>query len=188
MIIIPGFIIAWLTFPGVIVHEAAHMFFCRQFGVAILDVKFFRFATSGPAGYVIHEKTQDFKANFFISVGPFLINSLLCVIFCMPAYLPISIFKVDDPSAIFFAWLGISIGMHAFPSTQDARGLLASAKEKLKNGNAMLYLCYPLVWIIYVGNMLSIVWFDAIYAGCLGFGIPALLIRLIFGPAQWSVS
>lgn len=40
--IIPGFLISIATFPGVIVHEAAHQLFCRLTKVAVLDVCYFR--------------------------------------------------------------------------------------------------------------------------------------------------
>ena len=49
MIPIPGLLIALATFPGVIVHEAAHMLFCRLRGVAIFKVCFFR--VGNPAGH-----------------------------------------------------------------------------------------------------------------------------------------
>lgn len=178
--IIPGFLIAWLTFPGVIVHEAAHMLFCRFYGIYIHDVKFFRFATKGPAGYVIHEPTDNFTANFFITVGPFLLNTALCLLFCLPALLPIHYFETDDPFAIFFGWLGISIGMHAFPSTQDARNLWAAAQKQLKSGKYWTLPFFPLVVIIYVGNILSIFWFDALYAAGVGFFLPEYLFKAVF--------
>ena len=54
MIIIPGWLIALVTFPGVIVHEAAHFLFCRLRRVAVFDVCYLRFGN--PAGYVIHSK------------------------------------------------------------------------------------------------------------------------------------
>ena len=53
MFIIPGVLVSAVTFPGVVVHEAAHMLFCRIRGVAVLDVCFFRFGN--PAGYVVHD-------------------------------------------------------------------------------------------------------------------------------------
>ena len=67
MFFLPGFLISILTFPGVIVHEAAHAFFCRKFEAPILEVKYFRFGN--PAGYVIHGDPENFKGqliNFFL--------------------------------------------------------------------------------------------------------------------------
>ena len=123
--IIPGELIALLTFPGVIIHEAAHMLFCKWGRVAVLDVCFFRFGN--PAGYVIHEEPRNFHTAFLISVGPFIVNSLLCILLCFPAFVPVRIFDRADPISYFLLWLGLSIGMHAFPSTQDAKVLWQQA-------------------------------------------------------------
>ena len=131
---IPGFLVAIATFPGVIVHEAAHLFFCKLRKVAVFQVCFFRFGN--PAGFVVHEQVDDFTTSFLVSVGPFIINSALCIVFCFPAFLPVRVFGVPDPVSYFWLWLGVSIGMHAFPSTQDARVLWRSAKEAAGTGNA----------------------------------------------------
>ena len=40
--IIPGPIIALLTFPGVIVHEFAHKLFCDIFNVPVYYVNYFK--------------------------------------------------------------------------------------------------------------------------------------------------
>jgi hypothetical protein len=50
-------------------------------------------------------------------MGPFFINSILCVLFCTAAFLPVWVLNISDPFGYFFAWLGLSMGMNAFPST-----------------------------------------------------------------------
>ena len=40
--IIPGFVISIITFPGVIVHELAHQLFCRWCKVPVYEVKYFQ--------------------------------------------------------------------------------------------------------------------------------------------------
>jgi len=173
MIIIPGFIISIATFPGVIVHEAAHMLFCKLRGVAVLDVCFFR--TGNPAGYVMHEEVNDFTSAFLISIGPFFLNSLLCVVICFPAYMPMQVFNVQRPLSYFLMWLGVSIGMHAFPSNQDATNLLEHAKEAAKSLNPLAIISFPLVVVIFIGNILSVIWADLLYGLALGIGLPSLL-------------
>jgi len=163
MFFIPGFLIAVATFPGVIIHEAAHLFFCKRFGLRVYDVCFFRLGN--PAGYVVHEQTQDFRILFFVSMGPFFINTLLCVVFCTAAFLPVRVLKVDDVLAYFFYWLGLSIGMHAFPSTADLSNLWAVAPDRAKKGNLLAILSLPLAAILYVLNFARFFWAD------LGFGI-----------------
>src|SRR5215813_14206346 len=163
MFFIPGPIIALLTFPGVIVHEAGHLFFCRLFKLKVFDVCFFRFGN--PAGYVIHQEITDFTAQFFVSMGPFFANTLLCVLFCSAAFLPVWELKVFDPPAYFFYWLGLSIGMHAFPSTTDLSHLWEAAPERARKGNLLAILSLPLAGILVVLNYARVVWAD------LGYGI-----------------
>ena len=176
---IPGFIIAWLTFPGVIVHEAAHMLFCKLYGLSVIDVCFFRFATTGPSGYVIHEPTKRFWPSFFIGCGPFLINSILCFIICFSIFLPMRFFNVSHWWYMVMGWLGISIGMHAFPSNQDAKTLWHLAVEHIKQGHYLSVLVFPIVILVYAGNLLSIVWADLFYAVGIGLGLPELIMRWV---------
>jgi hypothetical protein len=60
---------------------------------------------------------------FLLAVGPFLLNSLLCLAFCFPAHVPARIFDHVNVLPMVQMWLGVSIGMHAFPSTQDLQNL-----------------------------------------------------------------
>jgi hypothetical protein len=174
-VIIPGWLISILTFPGVIVHEAAHMLFCRLRGVAVLDVCFFR--VGNPAGYVLHERTESFTTSFLVCVGPFIVNSLLCIVFCFPAFVPVRVFDHWDPLSVFQIWLGVSIGMHAFPSNQDAQVLWHDARRAASSLNPLALLSFPLVIVIYVANILSIIWFDAIYGIAIGLGLPELVLK-----------
>jgi hypothetical protein len=175
VIIIPGFLIALVTFPGVIVHEAAHLFFCKLRRVAVFDVCYFRIGN--PSGYVVHEIPDSFTSSFLIAVGPFLINSCLCVLFCFPALVPVRIFGKEDFICYFLIWLGISIGMHAFPSTQDAKVLWGQAKKAASQFNLLAILSLPLVWLIYLANLLRILWLDYLYGFALGFLLPEMIIN-----------
>jgi hypothetical protein len=175
MIIIPGFLIALVTFPGVIVHEAAHLFFCKLRRVAVFDVCYFRIGN--PSGYVIHEVPDSFTSSFLIAVGPFIINSFLCVLFCLPALVPVRMFNQPDPLCYFLIWLGISIGMHAFPSTQDAKVLWQQAKKAAAKFNPLALLSFPLVILIYIANLLRILWADYLYGFAIGFVIPEMILN-----------
>ncbi len=177
MIIIPGFLIALVTFPGVIVHEAAHLFFCKLRRVAVFDVCYFRIGN--PSGYVIHEAPDSFTSSFLISVGPFIINSVLCVLFCFPALVPVRMFQQEDPLCYFLIWLGISIGMHAFPSTQDASVLWRQAKKSAANFNPLAVLSFPLVILIYIANIGRVLWADTLYGIAIGFVIPEMILNRV---------
>lgn len=172
MFFIPGQLIAWATFPGVIVHEFAHMLFCKIRGVAVLEVCYFRF--DDPAGYVIHEQTTNFYSSFLIATGPFLVNSLLCFLICFPAYIPVSYFDIEHPLSYFLMWLGVSIGMHAIPSTQDASNMWEDAKAHVKSLNLLAILTFPLVVVIYIFNVLRVIWADLAYGIMIGVGLPSL--------------
>lgn len=177
MFFIPGPVIAGLTFPGVIVHETGHLFFCRLFRLAVYDVCFFRFGN--PAGYVIHERTDNFTASFFVSMGPFFVNTLLCMVFCTAAFLPVWELKVQDPLAYFFYWLGLSIGMHAFPSKEDLSNIWELAPERAKHGNLLAVLSLPLIGILYVLNYARIIWADLGYGIAVGILGPIALFRAL---------
>jgi hypothetical protein len=75
MFFIPGIAITMLTFPGVIVHELAHQLFCRLFKIPVFEVVYFQM--KNPAGYVLHETPQSKWQTMMISVGPFVLNTLL---------------------------------------------------------------------------------------------------------------
>ncbi len=175
MIPIPGILIAIVSFPGVIVHEAAHLIFCKLRKVAVFDVCYFR--VGNPAGYVIHEPVSDFTTSLLITMGPFIVNSLLCILFCFPAFFPMRVFGRQDFLSYFWMWLGISIGMHAFPSTQDATNLWNQAKAEVAKKNPIAVVGFPLVVLIFIGNILSFFWLDVAYGVALGWGLPALIFK-----------
>lgn len=177
MFFIPGELIAICTFPGVIVHETAHLFFCKLFRLQVFDVSFFR--VGNPAGYVIHENTDRFTALFFVSMGPFFVNTLLCIVFCMAAFLPVWELQVMDPLAYFFYWLGLSIGMQAFPSRDDLSHLVDVAPALAKQGNLLAIVSLPLVGILYLLNIARVVWADLGYGILVGILGPIAIFRAV---------
>ncbi len=176
MVIIPGFLIAWLTFPGVIIHEAAHLLFCKQRKVAVFDVKFFQFSNK-VSGYVLHENVDDFTTSFLICLGPFFVNTILCMLICFPVFLPYRMFGIVDPLSWILLWLGVSIGMHAFPSNQDASNLLEHAKSEAKKKNPLAIVSFPLVGLIFVANVLRVFWLDYAYGLFIGLFLPEYVFK-----------
>lgn len=175
---IPGWLVAIATFPGVIVHEAAHMLFCRLRGVAVFEVCFFR--VGNPVGYVLHEDPKDFNTSFLITIGPFIVNTSLCLLICLPAFGPIYLYEVSDPLSYVMIWLGVSIGAHAFPSTGDANILWAQARAAAKTLHPLAIASFPLVVLMYVAHVLSFFWFDVIYGVGVGVGLPMWIIKNFF--------
>jgi len=169
MIIIPGFVISTLTFPGVILHEMAHKFFCDYYGVAVFKVEYFRI--SSKAGHVIHEPIFDPDHNAAIGLAPLVVNSIACMVLLTP-YVFIWSFGTSFMWQVgfwdmFLIWVGISCGLSALPSKADLKHVskdisavyaFASVTAKgfnfLESLGAMLWMflltgfCYCLVSII----------------------------------------
>lgn len=173
---IPGIAISIATFPGVIVHELAHQLFCRWFKIPVFEVCYFR--VQNPVGYVLHEAAPKTYQTVFISVGPFIINTLICLILGLSASLQ---FKFDSANILDYLlmYLAISVGMHAFPSTGDATSLWNAVMKSQESSWFSKAIVAPIVGFIYLGALGSFFWLDAIYALAVSMGLPYLIIKLI---------
>lgn len=162
MIFIPGGFASFLTFPGVISHEWAHKKFCNWMSVKVHKVVYFRFTFWGDntAGYVVHDEPVTFRQTFFISAGPLILNSILCLLFSYFAFQN----GFHSVKGLFLFWLAFSVGSHAFPSNQDAKNILEKGKAFLKRGSFIYILTYPFYLIIWIANKLRFFWFDFIYS------------------------
>ena len=67
-------------------------------------------------------------------------------------------------------WLGISIGMHAFPSNDDMKNFVQEVKDTKQRG-ILLVVAKIFASLLKLANVLRVIWFDAIYA----FGISMIL-------------
>jgi hypothetical protein len=176
MFFIPGILISIVTFPGVIVHELAHQLFCRWFKVPVFEVCYFR--TKRPVGYVIHEPANEAYKSVFISVGPFIINTVVCFIIGFSAALQ---FKFDSANLLDYVlmYLAISIGAHAFPSTGDAQSLWKTVVKSETSSWLSKVIVTPIVGFIYAGALGSMFWLDLIYAGAVALGLPYIIIKFL---------
>ncbi len=172
--IVPGWIISLVTFPGVIVHELAHQFFCRRMRVAVYDVRYFRLGN--PAGYVTHESARTNLQNFMISIGPFFLNSILGFCIAFPSATAVLLFNSDKVLDVVNVLLGISIAMHAFPSQGDGAGIMKRLKRR-DTPILQKILMTPCVWLIYLGSIGSMLWLDVVYGGVVCLLLPMLVIR-----------
>ncbi|HEY3331934.1 MAG TPA: metalloprotease family protein [Capsulimonadaceae bacterium] len=173
---IPGILITLITFPGVIVHEIAHQLFCRLMRVAVFDVCYFR--VGNPAGYVIHETPRTNLQHLVIGIGPFLVNSIAGALIAFPSAMAVIKFDAGGPLDYVLVWLGVSIAMHAFPSTGDASSIWSG----LKDHNAPIWLkivVAPVVALIYIGAIGSIFWLDLIYGIAVAMAGPMILAKLL---------
>lgn len=173
---IPGAVVTAVTFPGVVVHEFAHQLFCRLFRVAVFEVKYFQFGN--PAGYVLHEPVRNPVHQLFIGIGPFIVNTILAALIAFPAALPI---KFGEATFVDYllVYLGVCVGMHAFPSTGDAKTMWNSL---MKGEDTPLWLkavTLPVVGIIYLGALGSFFWLDLFYGAAVALGFPAVLMQAL---------
>jgi len=176
MFFIPGFLIAIVTFPGVIVHEVAHQLFCRLCKVAVLDVCYFRF--ENPCGYVVHEIPESGYKSILIGVGPFFVNTIIGIMIALPAAIPVLNFSSGNILDYFLIWLGVSIAMHSFPSTGDAKSIWKSVWSR-ETSIFTKILATPIVGLIYLCAAGSVVWLDVLYGAGVTLAIPNLLIRIL---------
>jgi hypothetical protein len=175
---IPGILITLVTFPGVIVHELAHQLFCRLYKIPVFKVVYFQ--AQNPAGYVLHEAPDNKFQSVMISIGPFFLNTFLGALIALPASLPVLHFGHSaSPLDILLIYLGVSIAMHAFPSTGDAAAIWKSIHEE---GTPLWVkiVAYPVVGLIYLGALGSFFWLDLVYGIGVVMGVPWLLINLLY--------
>jgi len=109
-------------------------------------------------------------------VGPFLVNTILGALIALPAALPV--FTLNNANFLHYVliWLGVSIAMHAFPSTGDAREIWNEIRKKDTQPIIKL-IGYPLTGLIYLGSLGSMIWLDLIYGIAVAVAIPNLIIH-----------
>ena len=172
-----GIILTALTFPGAMVREAAHLMFVRMFTLAIFDVRFLELAP--PFGHVQHEPSNHFGVAACETLGPFFINSALCVLFCWSVFLPVWELQIFDPLAYLFYWLGLSMGVHALPGSADIKHLWKLTPAAARRGNVVALLLFPAIGILRVVEVARVFWPGVVYSVALGIFVPLALVRLV---------
>jgi hypothetical protein len=79
---------------------------------------------------------------------------------------------------MFLAWFGISIGMHAFPSTQDLKNVWQLTPEAARHGHPLAILSYPLVGLLYLANFGRFFWLDYFWGVAVGMLAPLAILQL----------
>ncbi len=111
-----GQVVMWdniLFFPGVIVHELAHILACLVTGTKVTGIKLWGLKEA----YVKHEEPGPLPM-LIIAVAPFLFNTLLAV---STLYLGHMFLKSHQSFEIVLVayWFSASLAYHAFPSLDD---------------------------------------------------------------------
>jgi hypothetical protein len=172
-----GQVITLLTFPGVMVHELAHMVCCLVTGTRVLKVRLFRLGN--PAGYVMHEHPSGAWKTILIGTGPFFVNTLAGFLIAVSASL-LRDGGTTTAVAVHVAliWLAVSVAMHSFPSVGDARGIWGTVRDRTCPIMVKMA-AIPIAGFIYLGALGSMFWLDLVYAVGVTIGVPAALgVRL----------
>lgn len=177
MFFIPGWLVSIITFPGVIVHELGHKLFADFAALPVYEVKYFQF--KNPAGYVAHGETNDLKKSFIVTTGPFLLNSVLCFLICFSAGISYYWLKIEQTEFLSLAilWLGVSIGMHAFPSNHDLENFTNLVHINYSERKILQMFSKVFAFTFITANTLRIFWIDVLYAFLIGFLLPYGLIK-----------
>lgn len=178
---IPGLVISMVTFPGVIVHELAHQICCRLCRIPVYEVKYFQ--AKNPCGYVVHEATDNPWKNMITAMGPFLVNTILGILVTLPsATVVYGIGDLDNAASgpmlllnLFLYWMGVSIMMHAFPSTGDAKAMVQGILKNSEVNILAKIVAAPFIGLIYIGAVGSFFWLDLIYAVAMSMLLPNLV-------------
>lgn len=155
-------LLSYLAFPGVIVHEFGHQLFCHLTGTKVREVCYLRIGF--PAGYVVHDWPTNPWKHLLIASGPFFVNTAAGFL------LGLAVLQVGDWAAFagtirgLLLWLGVSVALHAFPSLDDATGLLSAVWERPAGFLARLV-------VSILGGLMVVGAFGAFFLVDLGYGL-----------------
>jgi hypothetical protein len=148
-----GLIVGAITFPGIYLHNWSRKFFAERVDVPVEEAQY--------------------KDMFLITIAPLIINTIAALLMFVLGNL------IDyEYFYLFFNWLGISFGMHAFPNNVDAKHIWNKSQNVWRE-NPVALIGFPFVITVFVANLLSIVWFDLIYALILHYVTDDLMIHVI---------
>jgi hypothetical protein len=166
--IVVGYVIWIVTFPGRIMRTISYRLFMDLTKIQVFEVDYFK-------GTLTHSVIPRVRTALLIACAPLLVNTILCAILMFPVALPALIGADLPPALMVLGWLGLSLGMNAFPDRRFSSYLLelgALAEQRQSAGVLGRVLC----GLFGVANFLRRLWFDLIYALVVGLTIP-LLVR-----------
>lgn len=134
----PSYIIAYITFPGIIFHEFSHWLACKCVGAKVFSIVLFSDSIDfidnmregydkdtakaiDVYGYVSHRKVNGYSKNFLLGFSPFIFGTFASiVIFTVFLFISTNVLWID----LLLGWLGLSIAYNAFPSIgSDDKGI-----------------------------------------------------------------
>jgi hypothetical protein len=166
-----GWLVWQLTFPGRIMRVASYRMLCDINKVEVFEVNYFR-------GTMAHGAIPSLGTALLIAIAPLCVNTLLCAVLTFPAAMPMAIGAENmRPELIFLFWLGISIGMHAFPDRAYSLHLIE--KGSINDQRKILNIFgRGLCELFGLANFLRRLWFDLIYAILVSVSVANLVVWL----------
>lgn len=128
-------------FPGMVLHEFAHVLGCLLTGIKIHEVKWF----GTTEAFVKHDKPGALS-GIIISLAPFVLSNALGFWFLNQAFHSTG----DFVFSIVFLWLGLSALLFAFPSRQDAENTFNAVYDSFQRKIGSGPLLARLLWLITV--------------------------------------
>lgn len=163
-----GIVVAIVTFPGAIMQTFAMRLVCDILKVDVYSIEYL-------SGQIVHGRLRSQHTAFAIASAPFLLNTLLCSVLTFPiAFATIhNSGAANEWPALASGYLGLCMGMHAFPDTQRMKDLLELADEPAGPIAKAFYA--TIRGIFWLARVLSVVWFDAIYMVAVACAVPLLV-------------
>ncbi len=173
-------VIAALTFPGVIAHQAARQLICRVMNIPVLEVCYFRFGD--PSGILRYESANDAAKQYLICVAPLFCYTILGAVLGFPLAMAFAGHGSPQFVDILFGWLGFSLVMHAFPSQEEVTELFAWVRNS-DTSLLMKIIGWPTVMVFKICSIASIYcWFYGLFAILFCFGLSNQLVVFLAGP------
>ena len=159
-----------LTFPGRIMRVVSYRMLCDITKVEVFEVDYFRCTMA-------HGAIPSLGTALLIAIAPLCVNTLLCAVLTLPAALPMALGVNMPQELIFLFWLGISIGMHAFPDR--AFSLYLIEKGSINDQRKVLNIFGRVLCELFgLANFLRRLWFDLIYAVLVSISVSNLVVSL----------
>ncbi len=163
-------VISLMFAPGIAIHEASHLFFCKILGTKIVDITYFKPYVCGFQGYVKTEEIESFLKAFLIGIAPAIVNSLL-------VYLVLKLYVLNFLNPFLTAYLMFSLIIGARPSIQDIlTAFSVAAKYPSRFLSELLALVSPLA------SIFTYHYFQTLLGLNLGITGEVALTVLLFGP------
>jgi len=153
------------------------IFDLRNFLIKKLSVyafKIFRKVKQKFKNYLFFIAFISLKPIYFCRTFGIFIEPSFCWLFSRIQAIVLSVaiavlFKVNTNSVSLFVlyfWLGLVIGLHAIPSTGDAKSLFQMANHRFWH-NPFVIIAYPFILILYILNLFKRLHIDFLYVGLL---------------------